>query len=350
MENTSLKNLLAPVQLGDLQLDNSIVMAPLTRCKADDDLIPTEEIAAYYARRAETGLIISEATIVMPNGQGYPNTPGIYSDAQIAGWKNVTNRVHENGGKIFLQLWHVGRVSHPIFLKGNTPVAPSAVALSGRVPRTELNYGTPRALETEEIPEYIEAFAQGAANAMEAGFDGVEIHGANGYLIDQFLHENTNIRTDNYGSSIENRTRFALKIIDAIIAKVPSRRVGIRLSPGGYCNDVETSVGDAETFKYLLKKLESRGLAYVHSGIFDNSTEFKALGGRVTPFIRANYKGIVLGCGSYTPETAENALMNHEMDLAVLGRPFIANPDLVTRLRNGIALAEYNEADLDTLY
>ncbi len=351
--STQFLNLLSPVQLGDLQLNNSVVMAPLTRCKADDDLVPTDEIAAYYERRADAGLIISEATIVMPNGQGYPNTPGIYSEAQVEGWKKVTDRVHEKGGKIFLQLWHVGRASHPVFLNGDLPVAPSAVPLTGRVHRgggEEVQYGTPRALETEELAEYIEAFAQGAANAMEAGFDGVEIHGANGYLIDQFLHENTNLRTDNYGGSVENRARFALEIVDAVLARVSSKRVGIRLSPGGYFNDIETSEEDAETFKYVLKELEGRDLAYVHTGIFDDSMEFEPLGGRVTPFLRANYKGTVMGCGSYTPETADKALGNNVMDLAALGRPFIANPDLVARLKAGQELKEYDEATLDTLF
>lgn len=348
--NPTTSPLFASYQLGDLQLRNSIVMAPLTRCKADDDLVPTEAMAAYYGKRAGAGFIIAEATIVLPNGQGYPNTPGIFSPEQIAGWRRVTDCVHENGGKMFLQLWHVGRVSHSSYLGGELPVAPSAVPMKGRIPRTDdLQYETPRALETEEISDYANAYAQGATNAIEAGFDGVEIHGANGYLIDQFLHEQTNTRTDQYGGSPENRARFALEVVDAVATKIPSNRVGIRLSPAGHFNDIESRTSDADTFHYLLKELGSRNLAYVHSGIFDDSAEFDFLGGRVTEFLRKHYTSTVIGNGNYTPETAQAALQSEKFDLVALGRPFIANPDLVSRLENGLELVSYDESMLDEL-
>lgn len=345
-----LDTLFQPYKLSDeLTLKNRILMAPLTRCMADDDLVPTDTITAYYTRRADAGLIISEATIIEPDGQGYPNTPGIYSQEQIDGWRKVTDSVHKAGGKMFLQLWHVGRVSNPFFLDGKLPVAPSAVPLEGRVPRTELAYGTPRALEANEIEALVAQFSQAAKNAMEAGFDGVEIHGANGYLIDQFLHYHTNRREDEYGGSAENMVRFPLAVVKAVSDAIGAGRVGIRLSPAAYFN-MEPDTRDPEVFRLLLEKLNGHELAYIHTGMFDDSMEFDYLEGNATSFLRKNSATSLVGCGSYTPESAAIAIDEKKMDLIALGRPFIANPDLVSRLKRGAELVEYNEAMLPNLY
>jgi len=324
-------------------------MAPMTRSMAGPGLVPTEATARYYARRAATGLIITEATIIRPDGQGYPDTPGIYSAEQIAGWKIITDAVHAEGGRIFMQIWHVGRVSHPRFLDGALPIAPSAVPLSGRVPRTEDEYGTPRAASSFEVEELINDFATATRNAREAGFDGVEIHGANGYLIDQFLHHQTNLRDDAWGGSPEKMARFALAVTDAVIDAWEPGRVGIRLSPGGYFN-IEGDARDKAVFEHLLNGIETRGLAYVHTGIFDDATTFAELGGlSAGEFLRANYDGTLIGNGSYTPATAADAIAHGRADLIAIGRPFVANPDLVDKIRNGEALVEYDAEMLTQL-
>ena len=343
-------SLLEPYVLsGSLTLNNTIVMAPMTRSMAADNLSPTEEMAAYYERRAGAGLIVTEATIVRPDGQGYPNTPGIYNEDQVAGWRRVTQAVHSRGGRIFLQLWHVGRVSHPVFLDGSLPIAPSPVPLSGAVPRRgELRYGTPRGLAIDEIPPLVDAFARGAANALDAGFDGVEIHGANGYLIDQFLHHHTNRRKDGYGGSPERMARFALEVVDAVVQAVGRDRTGIRLSPGAYMN-MEPQPADAEVFRVLLGELNKRRLAYVHVGIFDDSMTFDYLGGSASSFIRQHYSGTLIGNGGYTPERAERAIAEGGFNLIAIGRPFIANPDLVDKVRRGTPLATYEPSMLATL-
>ncbi len=342
--------LLTEYRLNDtLTLRNRIAMAPMTRCMATDALVPTEETAAYYARRADAGLIITEATIIRPDGQGYPHTPGIYGDEQVRGWRRVTDAVHQRGGTIFLQLWHVGRVSHPIYLEGRDPIAPSAVRLAGRMRRgPDLEYGTPRGLEREEVPALVRAYADGAANAMRSGFDGVEIHGANGYLIDQFLHHETNRRTDEYGGSPEGMSRFALDVVDEVVARAGADRTGIRLSPGAYLH-MEANPNDAEVFRHLLGELTPRGLAYVHTGIFDDSMEFAYLNGTATGFLRRHYAGTVMGCGSYTVEAAARAIGEGAFDLVAFGRPFIANPDLVAKVAAGRPLAAYQESMLGTL-
>lgn len=344
------KILLQPFELNQaLTLRNRIVMAPMTRCMADDQLVPTDAMAAYYARRADAGLIITEGTIIRPDGQGYPNTPGIFSEAQVGGWRKVTEAVHERGGKIFVQLWHVGRVSHPFYLNGELPVAPSAVPLHGRVSRKkELEYGTPRALELSEIPEIVQAYATAAANARRAGFDGVEIHGANGYLVDQFLHYHTNRRSDAYGGTPENMARFALEVVDAIAEETTRERVGIRLSPGAY-HYMEPDPRDPEVFRYLLAELSRRHIAYVHTGIFDDGMTFDYLDGSATAFLRKHFRGVVIGCGSYTPESAARAIANYEFDLIAFGRPFIANPDLVEKIQLGKPLKPYDVGMLKTL-
>ncbi|MCP4251415.1 MAG: alkene reductase [bacterium] len=350
LDSAEPRALLTPYRLNEvLRLSNRVVMAPMTRCLADDDLVPTEAMAAYYARRADAGLIVSEGAVIRPDGQGYPNTPGIFTDEQVQGWRRVTDQVHAAGGKIFLQLWHVGRVSHPIYLDGQLPVAPSAVALTGRIHRTkDLEYGTPRALDADEIPDVVDAYATGAANALAAGFDGVEIHGANGYLIDQFLHRHTNRRDDAYGRSTEDLARFALEVVDAVVARVGRERAGLRLSPGAY-HHTDAHRDDPAVFRYLLGELGPRGLAYVHTGIFDDSTTFDYLDGTATAFLRRHYNGTVIGCGCYTPESGARAIAAGAFDLLALGRPFIANPDLITRIRDNAPLTPYADAMLKTL-
>ena len=344
------ENLLLPYELSSaLTLSNRIAMAPMTRSMAGPGLIPTPAMAEYYARRAAAGLLITEGAIVRADGQGYPDVPGIFTDAQGEGWREVTRRVHEEGGRIFLQLWHVGRVSHPSYLDGELPIAPSAVPLEGRVPRSGgLEYGTPREASTDEIQDLVEAYAGGAANALAAGFDGVEIHGANGYLIDQFLHHHTNLRNDVYGGSPAAMSRFALEVVDAVVARADAGRVGIRLSPGAYFN-MESHPDDAEVFRHLLGKLEKRGLAYVHVGIFERTTVFEDLDGTAEAFLRKNYSGALIGCGGFTPESAAAAVADDAVDLVAFGRGFIANPDLVARIRNGRPLEPYDQEMLATL-
>ena len=332
-----------------LNLKNRIVMAPMTRCLADDNLVPTTDMANYYERRADAGLIITEATVIRTDGQGYPNTPGIYSLAQIEGWKQVTKKVHANGGKIFLQLFHAGRVSHPVYLKGELPIAPSSIALEGIVSRTDgLHYPEPRALTIDEIQPLVDSFAQAAKNAMQAGFDGVEIHAANGYIIDQFLHWQSNRRTDKYGSTPENMTLFALQVVDSVINAIGADRVGIRLSPAAYLH-IDHHQDDIQVFRYLLPQLEQRGLAYLHTGMFDDSLRFDDLGGNVTSFLRKHYKGSIIASGSYSAKDAVKSISKDLFNLIAFGRSFIANPDLIHKIKSGEELVKYDESMLTTL-
>jgi len=253
-----------PLKVGELTLPNRVVLAPLTRCRADEGRVPNALMAEYYAQRASAGLIISEATSVSPQGVGYPDTPGIWSDEQTAGWKKITAAVHAAGGRIFLQLWHVGRISHPHYLNGELPVAPSAIAPQGQVSlmRPKQDFVVPRALDISEIPGIVEAYRKGAENAKLAGFDGVEIHGANGYLLDQFLQDGSNHRTDAYGGSIENRARLMLEVTDAVVSVWGAGRVGMHLAPRGDSH----SMGDSNllaTFTYVAEQLGKRGLAFI---------------------------------------------------------------------------------------
>ncbi len=349
------KKLLQPFKLNQsLTLKNHILMAPMTRDMADDEHNPTELMAAYYARRANAGLIITEGTVISPDGHGYKNVPGIYTEQQIASWIKVTDAVHDNDGKIFLQIWHVGRVSHPIYLNGELPVGPSVTQMNSRVHRSngqELKHSENRALENKEIYQLIDTYATAAKNAIKAGFDGVEIHGANGYLIDQFLHVNTNFREDEFGGSSENRARFPLEVVKAVIDVIGKDRVAIRLSPGGYLHEIVGDKRDETTFTYLLSQLNKLNIAYVHVGNFDDSVRFDEINNlTMTEFIRKNYQGNVVACGSYSVEKAELALNNQFADLIAFGRPFIADYNFVEKITSDEKLTPYDNKMLVELY
>jgi 2,4-dienoyl-CoA reductase-like NADH-dependent reductase (Old Yellow Enzyme family) len=323
-----------PLKLGSLELPNRIIMAPLTRCRADAGRVPSALMAEYYVQRASAGLILSEATSVTPMGVGYPDTPGIWSEDQVRGWLNITRAVHANGGRIFLQLWHVGRVSDPVYLNGELPVAPSAVKPAGHVSlvRPIKEFVTPRALETEEIAEIVEAYRHGAENAKAAGFDGVEIHGANGYLLDQFLQSSTNQRNDQYGGSVENRARLLLEVTDAAISVWGADRVGVHLAPRQDAHDM----GDAnprETFGYVARELGKRGVAFI-------CTREKEGEDSLTPFIKEQFGGLVIANERFTKEQANAWLAAGKADAVAFGIPFIANPDLVERLAQDAPLNE----------
>jgi 2,4-dienoyl-CoA reductase-like NADH-dependent reductase (Old Yellow Enzyme family) len=314
-----------PVTLGDLTLPNRIVMAPLTRARAGDARVPNDLMARYYAERASAGLIISEATSVTPQGVGYAGTPGIWSDEQVEGWQQVTRAVHDAGGRILLQLWHVGRISDPIFLDGELPVAPSAIAAQGHVSlvRPERPYVTPRALELDEIPSVVAAFRKGAENAKAAGFDGVEIHGANGYLLDQFLQDSTNHRTDAYGGSIENRARLLLEVVDAAIDVWGAGRVGVHLAPRGDAHAMGDS-DPATTFGYVARELGRRKVAFIF-------TREAFRGDELTPRLKEAFGGPIVANEKFTLESAQQALSRGDADAIAWGQLFIANPDLPRR-------------------
>jgi 2,4-dienoyl-CoA reductase-like NADH-dependent reductase (Old Yellow Enzyme family) len=334
-------SLFDPLAVGEITLPNRIVMAPLTRSRAGGSRVPNELMAQYYAQRASAGLILSEATSVTPMGVGYADTPGIWSPAQVAGWRLTTGAVHAAGGRIFLQLWHVGRISHPSFLDGRPPVAPSPIAPEGNVSllRPPTPFTVPRALTSEEIPEIVEAYAQGARNAQAAGFDGVEIHGANGYLLDQFLQERANQRSDAYGGSIPNRARLMLEVADAVIGIWGAGRVGMHLAPRGDSN----SMGDSDPgalFGHVARELGRRRLAFLcvreHSGP-----------SRLGPQLKQAFGGAYIANERFTFESASQALANGEADAVAFGKLFIANPDLPRRLQQGAAL---NEPDVSGFY
>ncbi|HEV2148908.1 MAG TPA: alkene reductase [Longimicrobiaceae bacterium] len=340
--------LFEPYRLGPLHLPNRLVMAPLTRNRAAGT-VPGELNATYYAQRAGAGLIISEATQVTPLGQGYPETPGIHSEAQVEGWRKVTDAVHAEGGRIFLQLWHVGRISHSSFHGGELPVAPSAIRPAGQAFTSEglKPFETPRALTTDEVREVVEQFRRGAENARRAGFDGVEVHGANGYLIDQFLQSGTNQRTDRYGGSVEGRVRLLLEVTEAAVDVWGADRVGVRFSPGGTFNDMSDE-DPAETFTHAARELNRFGLAYLHVVNTSQSNAPRGLGERTpTELLRPVFKGTLMSNGEYTRESAEEALRSGEADLIAFGRLYLANPDLVERFRED---AELNEPDPSTFY
>ncbi|SFP85361.1 alkene reductase [Pseudomonas borbori] len=330
-----------PIKIGDLELNNRIIMAPLTRTRADEGRVPNALMAEYYVQRASAGLIISEATAVTPMGVGYPDTPGIWSDAQVRGWSNITKAVHAHGGKIVLQLWHVGRISHPSYLNGELPVAPSAIAPAGHVslvrPITE--YVTPRALETEEIDDIVEAYRQGAENAKAAGFDGVEIHGANGYLLDQFLQDSTNRRSDRYGGSLENRARLMLEVTDAVISVWGAGRVGMHLAPRADSHDMGDS-NRAETFTYIARELGKRGIAFI-------CAREQEADDSLSPTLKQAFGGVFIANERFSKAQANAWLASGKADAVAFGIPFIANPDLPARLAEDAPL---NEPQPHTFY
>lgn len=330
-----------PITIGDLELPNRIIMAPLTRCRADEGRVPNALMSEYYTQRASAGLIISEATSVTPMGVGYPDTPGIWSDEQVQGWTQVTKAVHANGGRIFLQLWHVGRISDPLYLDGELPVAPSAIAAKGHVSlvRPKRDFVTPRALDSEEIPAIVEAYRAGAENAKRAGFDGVEIHGANGYLLDQFLQDTTNTRTDGYGGSLENRARLLLEVTDAVIGVWGAGRVGVHLAPRADAHDMGDS-NRAETFGYVARELGKRGVAFI-------CAREHAADDSLTPALKDAFGGVFIANEGFTKDSANQWLASGKADAVAFGVPFIANPDLPARLAQDAAL---NEAHPDTFY
>ncbi len=339
--------LLTPYRMGDLELPNRLVMAPMTRNRAPG-LVPNEMMVRYYVQRASAGLVVTEGTQISPRGQGYQDTPGIYSDEQQEGWRAVTRAVHEAGGRIFAQLWHVGRVSHSYY-HGQLPVAPSAIAPPGKAytPDGMFPYETPHALSEDEIAEIVEEFRHAAAVAHRAEFDGVEIHGANGYLIDQFLQSGTNQRTDRYGGSLENRLRFLLEVTEAVVGEWPKHRVGVRLAPGGTSNGIHDE-DPAATFSAAAEALNAFALAYLHvvespvGCSSPNDHEISA-----TELVRAHYQGTLISTGGYTPETAAHAVAEGKTDLVGFGRLFIANPDLPQRIELEAAL---NEPHRETFY
>jgi N-ethylmaleimide reductase len=339
-------DLFLPYRLGSLGLANRIVMAPLTRSRAGSGDVPTPLMATYYAQRAGAGLIVSEASQISPQGKGYIQTPGIYSDAQVAGWKQVTDAVHAQNGKIFIQLWHVGRISHPELQEGGAlPVAPSAVKAAGQVytGRGMVDMVTPRALGIEEIPGIIADYRHAAELAREAGFDGVEIHAANGYLIDQFLRDQTNRRTDHYGGSIENRSRLLLEVTDAVLQVWEHDRVGVRLSPLSPFNDIADS--DPEPlFRHAVEALSARRIGYLHliEGVTGGPRETGHSFRLAT--LRPLFKGTYIGNNGYTRNLALATRAENGADLIAFGKLFLANPDLVERLRRNGPLNEPDEA------
>ena len=342
--------LFTPLQVGPYLLRNRIVMAPLTRSRAGDGNVPHELNALYYAQRASAGLIIAEATQVVPQGQGYISTPGIHDEAQVAGWKLITDAVHAAGGRIFLQLWHVGRISHVEFQPDHgAPVAPSAIAAKGQAYTSKgfEDFSEPRALDLAELPGIVEGYRIGARHAIDAGFDGVEIHAANGYLLEQFLKDKTNHRTDAYGGSIDNRMRLMLEVVDAVVAEVGADQVGIRISPENRANDIDESA-PFPLFLAVAKALSGKGMAYLHviegdmmAGKNQPETGFDYLA------LKQAFGGLYMANLNFDKARAEQALAAGRVDLVAFGKLFISNPDLVTRF---LLDAPLNKPDSKTFY
>ncbi|WP_438016322.1 alkene reductase [Sorangium sp. So ce315] len=341
--------LFSPFALGPLSLPNRLVMAPMTRCRAGEGNVPTELNALYYEQRASAGLIITEATQVSAQGVGYLRTPGVHTDAQVAGWRLVTDAVHRAGGRIFAQLWHVGRASHVSFQPGRqAPVSSSAIPIRNRhahTPEGTQPYSTPRALETDEIPGVVAQFEDGARRARAAGFDGIELHAANGYIIDQFLRDGVNRRTDRYGGSIQNRSRFLLEIVEAVTGVFDPDRVGVRVSPRADFNDMSDSDPKA-LFGHVAAELSARKLVYLHV-VEPVDGQAGDAADRVMPLLRERFRGVLVANGGYTLEAAEQALRAGAADLVSFGAPFLANPDLPERL---LRRAPLNPPDVATFY
>lgn len=346
--DVSSPSLFDPVRLGAIALANRVVMAPLTRSRAVEGLVPSPLAVEYYGQRASAGLIITEATQINRLAQGYISTPGVFTPEQIEGWRKVTDEVHRRGGRIIVQLWHVGRISHTSLLPpGEVPVAPSAIRANTKTftPEGFVDVSQPRALAIEEIPGIVEDFRKAARNAIDAGFDGVEVHAANGYLIDQFLRDKTNHRTDDYGGSIENRTRFLAEVVEAVAHRIGGQRVGVRLSPVTPANDAHDS-DPQPLFERAVERIAPFGLAYLH--VIEGAT-----GGPrdVQPFgyeaLRLRFDGAWMVNNGYDRQMAIDAIAQGRADLVAFGRPFISNPDLVRRLREKLPLAPL---DKQTMY
>jgi N-ethylmaleimide reductase len=341
-----LPKLLSPLTLGDVQMPNRVIMAPLTRVRATEEHVPTPLMAEHYAQRASAGLIIAEATAICEGASAFGNEPGIHNGNQVAGWAKVTDAVHAKGGRIFLQLWHGGRASHAKLNAGKQGVAPSAIAITGnpvKTPHGEYAHEVPAALTAEGVAGIVHAFRSAAANAKQAGFDGVEVHGANGYLIDQFLRDGSNLRTDNYGGSRENRARLLLEVLEACCQVWDGGRVGLRISPLNSFNDMQDSTA-IESFTALASQLNPLKLAYLHVMRADF---FGLQQGDVMTPLRAAYKGNVVGNMGYTGAEAEAAITEGKLDAVAFGTSFLANPDLPARLAAG---AELNAPNPATFY
>ena len=344
------KKLLSTFNLHDLELTNRIAMAPLTRGRSGEDRVPNALMATYYSQRSGAGLIITEATTISPQANGWVNSPGIYTDEMVAGWKLIVDAVHDAGGKIFMQLWHTGRASHSDFHDGELPVAPSAIAIEGdgvHTPQGKKDHETPRALAVEELPGIVADYIAAAINAKAAGFDGVEVHSANGYLLDSFLQSKTNHREDDYGGSVENRYRLLFEVVAAVTKVWPANRVAVRLSPNGAFNDMGSPDYRAQ-FTHVMKELNKFGLAYLH--VMDGlAFGFHELG---EPFTLADvkkvYDGPVMGNCGYTLSSATTAIEGGDAEMIAFGRPYISNPDLVHRFQEGIELAP--EAPMEDWY
>ncbi len=333
-----------PVKIGALELPNRIVMAPLTRMRAFEERAPGPLNLEHYVQRASAGLILTEATSVTSHGVGYSNTPGLWSELQVQRWTQIVAAVHKAGGRIVSQLWHVGRISDPVHLDGKLPVAPSAIAPGGHVSmlRPQKAYEVPRALETEEIPGIVADFRKAAENAKRAGFDGVELHAANGYLFDQFLHDGSNKRTDRYGGSIENRARFLLEAVDALLEVWPADRIGIHLNLMSSSHSVQDS-NPAALFGYVAEQLNARKLAFIFGReSLEGDTP------RLAPLVRQKFKGAFIANEGLTRESAERIVANGEADAASFGRLYIANPDLVERFRSKAPLNDVNSKTIYT--
>ena len=338
--------LFQPLQAGALLLPNRILMAPLTRCRASADNVPTELMATHYAQRASAGLLIAEATMAMPGNGAFGNEPGIHSDAQVAGWKQVTDAVHAAGGRIVLQVWHGGRACHPYYNDGAQPVGPSPIAITNnelRTPDGKQPYVTPRELRDDEIPAIVAGFGRAAANAKAAGFDGVEVHGANGYLLDEFLRDGANRRSGPYGGPLENRARLLLEVLDATCDVWGADRVGLRISPLNSFNSMVDS-DPVGLVSWLGKRLNAYKLAYLHVMRADFLGQQK--GDVLTP-ARQAYEGVLIGNMGYSPIEAASAIENGQLDAVAFGVPFLANPDLPARIKAG---AQLNAADPNTFY
>lgn len=333
--------LFQPIQVGAFQLANRIVMAPLTRARAGASRVPNALMRDYYVQRANAGLILTEATSITPQGVGYADTPGIWSDEQVAGWKLVADGVHQAGGLIVMQLWHVGRISDPMFLNGDLPVAPSAIQPKGHVSlvRPEKPFVTPRALETQEVKAIVQQYRIAAENAKKAGLDGVELHAANGYLIDQFLQSSTNHRTDEYGGSLENRARLLLEVVDQLIDVCGADRVGVHLAPRGDAHDMGDA-NPAETFGYVAAALGQRKIAFIFT------REYQA-DDSITQVIKQKFGGVVIANEGLEKAQAEQLIESGVADVVSFGKKYIANPDLVARLEQN---APFNTLDFGTLY